>query len=180
MYCPECRNEIRKGATVCGFCGAQIPAAGKKENVLGGVVGAMLGSLLGAACIILLDQLGFVASLSGLVLAICSLKGYELLGGKLSGKGILICIILMLTVPYFANQVSAAISFMGYVAESGDQVSFAHAFAAVPALLSECGYDYGMYTYTLDSGAYYRGLAMIYGFTVLGAFSTVKNALKKK
>lgn len=53
---------------------------GKKENVVAGVVGALLGSLLGVACIVLLGQLGYVAAVSGIVMAICTMKGYELLG----------------------------------------------------------------------------------------------------
>lgn len=32
----------------------------KPENVLAGIVGALLGSVLGAACIVLLEQLGYV------------------------------------------------------------------------------------------------------------------------
>ena len=49
----------------------------KPENVLAGIVGALLGSVLGAACIVLLEQLGYVAALSGIVLAICTLKGLK-------------------------------------------------------------------------------------------------------
>ena len=57
----------------------QQESAGKPENVLAGVVGALLGCLLGVGCIVLLGQLGYVAALSGIVLAVCTLKGYELL-----------------------------------------------------------------------------------------------------
>ncbi len=54
---------------------------GKTENMVAGTVGALLGSLLGVACIVLLGQLGYVAAVSGIVMAICTMKGYELLGG---------------------------------------------------------------------------------------------------
>ena len=57
---------------------------------MGGVVGALIGSLLGAASIILLSQLGYVAAISGVIMAVCALKGYELLGGKLTKKGVII------------------------------------------------------------------------------------------
>ena len=48
----------------------------KRENVLAGIVGAFLGSLIGVACIVIVGQMGYVASICGLVMAVCSLKGY--------------------------------------------------------------------------------------------------------
>lgn len=52
-----------------------------RDNVVAGAVGAFLGSLIGVACIVLVNQLGYVASICGLVMAVCCLKGYALLGG---------------------------------------------------------------------------------------------------
>lgn len=40
----------------------------KKENLVGGVVGALIGSLLGVASIVLLSQLGYVAAISGVIM----------------------------------------------------------------------------------------------------------------
>ena len=62
----------------------------KRENIAAGIVGAFLGTLLGVVCIVIIDQMGYVASVSGFVMAICALKGYELLGGTLSKKGAVI------------------------------------------------------------------------------------------
>lgn len=192
MNCPKCGKEIHDLATMCEYCGAEInpadvkinpaeaPLTVKSENFVAGCVGAFLGSLLGAASIILFDQLGYVAALSGLILAICTLKGYELLGGKLTKKGIFISIILMLVIPVFAYRISSAISFVAYAAESGEQISFALAYAAVPQLLEPTGFDYGMYNYTFDSGAYNDALIMIYVFILIGAFSTVRSVLKSR
>ena len=72
----------------------------KKENLVGGVVGALIGSLLGAASIILLSQLGYVAAISGVIMAVCALKGYELLGGRFSTVGLVVSIVLMLVMTY--------------------------------------------------------------------------------
>ena len=47
-----------------------------KENVLAGAVGAFLFSLVGGILWFVLYQLGFLASLSGLVGVICAVKGY--------------------------------------------------------------------------------------------------------
>lgn len=210
MFCPKCGKEYHSGAVMCEYCGKSlvetdakapvtpespvisaqdptdvfggVPASpDKRENVFGGIVGAILGSLLGGLSIILFDQIGYVASVSGLILAFCALKGYALLGGKLTRKGIIFSIVLMLIVPYFANQISSAINFAKYVSESGGlAIPFAEAFKAVPALISKDGFDWGMYHYTLDSGKYTTGLLMIYGFAALGAFTTVRSALKNK
>ena len=68
----------------------------KRENVISGIVGAFLGSLIGVVVIVLLDQLGYVAALSGIVMGVCTLKGYELLGGKLSKRGVVISVLIMI------------------------------------------------------------------------------------
>ena len=38
--------------------------AERRENVLTGLIGAFLGSLIGGACIVAIGQLGYVASIS--------------------------------------------------------------------------------------------------------------------
>ena len=53
----------------------------RQENIVAGVVGAFLGTLLGVVCTVVIGQLGYVASVSGLIMAVGALKGYELLGG---------------------------------------------------------------------------------------------------
>ena len=77
---------------------------GKTENMVAGTVGALLGSLLGVACIVLLGQLGYVAAVSGIVMAICTMKGYELLGGRFSTVGLVVSIVLMLGMTYVGYQ----------------------------------------------------------------------------
>ena len=47
-----------------------------KENVLAGVVGAFLFSLVGGILWFVLYQIGYLASISGLVGVICAVKGY--------------------------------------------------------------------------------------------------------
>lgn len=48
----------------------------RPENVVAGVVGAFLGTLLGVVCTVVIGQLGYVASVSGLIMAVGALKGY--------------------------------------------------------------------------------------------------------
>lgn len=180
MKCKKCGKEIHDSAIMCEYCGQRVvevaavnPAAPevrpeKKENVAGGIAGALAGALIGAASIILLNQLGYVASISGFVLAFCTLKGYELLGGKLSKKGVVICIILTVITPYIADRASWALAFAQAYSDEG--VGFMDWFASIEGLIAE-GW--------IESGDYIKNLLMLYGFTALGAFSTLRSAIKK-
>ncbi len=184
MNCPTCGELLEENAKFCGKCGNAIPSAAspvaettvtetpaaeqKPENVFTGIVGALIGAAIGAGAIILLSQLGYIASLSGLVLAVCTLKGYELLGGRQSVKGIIICIALMLITPYIADRIDWAIVVAREFAAEG--VTFGEAFAVIPELIGE----------GIESADYIKNLLMIYGFTALGAFGTIRGLFKKK
>ena len=168
MNCSKCGSEIPDGMDRCENCGNGAAVAVKRENMVTGAVGALLGAVLGGGSIILLSQLGYIASVSGLILAVCTLKGYELLGGRLSKKGIVISIVLMLVTPYLADRLDWAIVIMQAWADYN--VTFAEAFAVMPELLADG---------TIEMAEYVKNLLMIYGFVLLGAFSTLKNTLKK-
>ena len=171
MNCINCGNEIEEGTQRCQVCGheaASEKTGVKRENFVTGLVGAFLGALLGGGCIIALSQLGYIASISGLVLAVCTLKGYELLGGRLSKKGIITSVLLVLVTPYLADRIDWAVVVMREWADYG--VTFAEAYASIPDLLAEGA---------IEQGAYIKNLLMINGFAALGAFSTLKNAFKK-
>lgn len=177
MNCQKCNATIADNATFCEFCGAEVTAPAtttvapvesvKPDNLVTGIVGALIGAALGAAAIILLSQLGYVASISGLILAVCTLKGYELLGGRLSTRGIVISILLILVTPYIADRLDWAIVIMKEIPE----LSFGEAFAALPVLLEE---------EAIEMGEYIKNLLFIYGFAALGAFGSLKSVLKKK
>lgn len=137
----------------------------KKENLVGGVVGALLGSLIGAVCIVLLGQLGFIASLSGVVMGVCALKGYELFGGKLSRNGVIICAVIMLVMVYLANRMDWAIT----VAQSFE-MSLRDSFRAIPILITE---------EIIEIGNYLLNLFTVYAFTLVGAIPTVRTALRR-
>lgn len=164
------------GALLCEHCftqrseemsSSELQQNQKKENLVGGVVGALLGSLLGVAVIVLLGQLGYVAALSGIVLGVCALKGYELLGGRLSTKGIVISIVIMVIMVYVGNRLDWAVSAAKYYVD----LDVLSAFRLIPALLRE-GY--------LVAGTYYGNLAMVYLFTAVGAVPTIINTLRTK
>lgn len=185
MNCPKCGNPMAFGADTCEDCGYSISAqpvetapdqitetdisTQKPDNVVTGTVGAIIGAVIGGAAIILLSQLGYVAAISGLILAVCTLKGYELLGGRLSTRGIVICIVIMLVAPYIADRIDWAILVMQEFADEG--VTFGEAFAAIPFLIEE---------EAIELSGYLLNLALIYVFAIVGAFSTLYGVIKKK
>lgn len=136
----------------------------RRENIAAGVVGALLGTLLGVVCTVVLGQLGYVASISGLVMAVGALKGYELLAGRLSKKGAVVSSILILGMTYLAHRLSLAISL---TSELGMDVL--RCFQAIPPLLR---------TGLLDGPAYWGDLVMLYVFTLLGAVPTIIAGLR--
>lgn len=162
-------------AHLCGNCFAQLQhdasvnasqTRQKKENVLGGVVGALLGSLIGVASIVILSQLGYVAALSGILMAVCTLKGYELLAGKLSNKGIIISCVLMIVMTLLGDQLDWAI-----IVSRELEVDFFTAFRIFPELLV---YE------IIDIGNYFGNLALLYLFGLVGAVPTIMGAVKNR
>lgn len=142
-----------------------VPAP--RENVVTGIVGALIGAAIGGAVIILLGRLGYVASISGWILAVCTMKGYQLLGKGFSMKSAIICLILIIVTPYLADRLDWAL----YVKDAwGDEVTLGEAFAIVPELI---GLDASL------KAEYIKGLVMIYIFAALGAFSTIKSLFSK-
>lgn len=136
----------------------------KRENVVAGIVGAFLGSLLGVACTVLVGQLGYVAAISGLVMAVCSLKGYELLGGRLGKTGVIVSSILIVVMTYLAHQLDWAIS-----VASALEAGILESFRAIP-YLREAG--------AIEARSYWGGLVMLYLFTLVGAVPTIIAGLR--
>ena len=159
--CGDCFTDIQQNRMA-----TMIQKEQKKENVLGGVVGALLGSLIGVVCIVVLSQLGYVAALSGIVMAICTLKGYELLGGKLTRKGIVIGAIVMLLMTFVGDQLDWAI-----VISRELMLDYVTSFRLIPALLEED---------IIEAGAYFGNLALLYLFLLLGAVPTILNTLRNQ
>lgn len=136
----------------------------KQENVAAGIAGALIGSLAGVVCTLVIGQLGYVASISGLVMAVGALKGYEALGGRLSKKGAVISSVLILGMTWLAHRLSWAIALAGEL-----EANVFECFRAIPALL-EAG--------VLEGPAYWGDLVMLYLFTLLGAVPTILGGLR--
>ena len=136
----------------------------KQESMLAGILGALVGGVIGGAAIVLVGQLGLISAISGVILAFCTLKGYELLGKKLSKQGILVCIVIMLAVPYLADRISWALVIMKEF-----EWLFGDAFLYVHQVVTE---------FELEAN-YWKDLLFVYAFTALGAFTMIKQTLKQ-
>ena len=128
-------------------------------------MGALLGSLLGVLCIIVFSQMGYVAAASGVVMALGVLKGYELLGKKISKKSIVICVIIMLVMTYVGARLQWALKFS---IESGG--NFFDNYRKVPQVMAAI--DSNMRTYVLN-------LILIYVFMLLGAVPIMRSRLRE-
>lgn len=134
------------------------------ENVFLGFIGAILGSLIGVAAIVFVGQLGYISYISGLVMGVCVVKGYELLAKRFSTKGAIISIIVSLVMTFFANQLDWSVSFQRYYGLSiFDTLPYIHEFLAE-------GY--------IDSYTYYFNLAFVFIFNVIAAAVTINSLLK--
>ncbi len=173
MKCSNCGAEIKEGEQRCQYCGnavnniqnnvyANQNVEEKNENVVLGVVGAIIGSLAGAVAIILLSQLGVVASASGLAMSFCTLTLYEKFSGKLSKKGIIICILIMLVVTFLAENLAISIQ----IAKQSRYSTF-YVFKNFFQLIS----------YADVVGDYIMDLVLVYVFTAGGAFGIIKTKL---
>ena len=164
-------------AKVCEHCGVETGAAAigveleKPENVVAGIVGAFLGAVIGAVMILVLSRMGRVAAISGVVLAVCTLSGYRLLGGKLTKKGIAIAVVLMAVVPYVADRIDWALLLMEQAQAEGLNWTFSECFQILPQLLEE---------EILDKNVYLTNLLMQYVYTAIGVVAYLVSDKKKK
>lgn len=186
MNCPNCGSQIADTATFCGYCGQplaqqqqpvyqqpvqqpvyQQPAyqtpeiAPKQENMLMGIIGALIGAALGGLVIFLFLKMEIIAALSGLAVAFFTLKGYEMLGKNLSKMGIIFCVIIMLIIPWLAHEVYWATEIMDTF-----NADFADAFESVSDLVKPEAYE--------------ENLVTLYIFTILGGAALVFNTFKNQ
>ena len=156
--------ELNSGISAASSAKAETK---KEQNIPLGTVGAILGSMAGAILIILLDRIGYVASISGLVMAIATVYLYQKFAKGISGKGIAICVVIMIVMVLIAENIACSIAIVDKLAKLGyDNYSVGDIFNNFFRLLAE-GY--------IDSEVYFGNLALVYLFTALGAFGVIKS-----
>ncbi len=145
---------------------AQTATKAKKSNFLGGIVGAVLGALIGCVAWVLIFRAGYIASIAGLIMAVCAMKGYELLGGHLDRKGVIASIVILIAGVYLSNKI--AWSWEAYAALKDLDITFFDVFRNLNAIIMESGL----------SGEFYSDLAIGYGLTALGSIRNLINAFR--
>jgi hypothetical protein len=136
-------------------------------NIIGGIVGALLGALIGVAAWVVIYQLGYISGIAGLVMIICSLKGYELLGGHLSKAGVIISCIISVIMVIVAEQVCLGIEIYNAYNDYYE-ITFFDAFRSATSFLEEADIR----------NAVIYDLVMGYILMVVGAFGTIRQAYK--
>ena len=139
-----------------------------RDNVITGTVGAFLGSLTGVACIVLVSKLGYVAAISGVVMAVCAIKGYALLGGRFSKRGAAISGLMIIVMTYVANKINFALSMIEVLSDV-EGISFFHIYQSIGILLENRDF----------SRLYWGELALLYLFTLLGGVPVLISSLRE-
>lgn len=176
--CSRCKNVLPLRTALvdgnpellCGGCFSQVMNGAdaknrKKENLPLGLIGAALGVLLGTVLWVIIGQFGFIAGIAGYAIVFCGMKGYELLGRKLSKAGIVICVLLSLLMIAGAEYISLGLVIYKELKEvSSLYVSLGDAFAFIPELLGESEVAAGVA----------KDLIVGYGLAIWASFSSVR------
>ena len=146
-----------------------------KENVLAGLVGAFLFSLAGGALWFVLYLVGFIAAISGLVGAICAIKGYSVFAKKESVKGIIMSVIISLIVMVIAWYFCLAHDIYTVYKEgfAAGEIDFSYTFFESVRLAPEFLKDPEI------RGAYLKDLGLGLLFCVIGGGSYVVNKIRE-
>lgn len=160
---------------MCSDCGSNFRRADinsivkkMKSNIVSGTIGAILGSLVGAAAWVFIYRLGYIAGLVGLVAFVCAAFGYEKLGKVMDGKGVLVTMIVTVVMLYFGHRI--AWTWDIYDVYKAEGFNFFECFKVFPLVMEE------------SSGAweiFYKDLVIGYAFSFLCSIRPIANLLKK-
>ena len=155
---------------------ADAPETKKEpENVLLGTLGAVIGSIAGGLLIIILSRVGFVAAISGFVMAFATIGLYQKFAKGLSTKGIIICIVVMVLMTLLAENIADSIQVMNEANAElkvyGQQVDFGYIFFNFYDLIAQGA---------IKGDVYAGSLGLTYLFTALGAFSIIKSSFSNR
>ncbi len=143
-----------------------------EENVLFGIVGAFLFSLAGGVLYVILNMIGYIAAISGLVGVVCAIKGYAFFAKKESTRGVIISVIIAAVVLVIAW-------YVGFCLDLAEAYEIWHAEGEVDYVpnVFEC-MSFG-YIYLPDNPAYFADLAISLVLAAVGCGSYVYKMLKK-
>lgn len=162
---------------LCQNCHAQVEDSiaatatemkSKRGNLISGIVGALLGSLIGVVAWVLVYQLGYIAAIVGLVMIVCTFKGFSMFGGKLNGLGIGVCVLVSVVMLYVAERLSVSLDIYN-AAKTMYDITFFDAYRSFPEFMAE----------SEVKAAVIQDMIYGYGFMAVGGFSTVWHTYKQ-
>ncbi len=152
----------------------KIDGIEQKENVLLGIIGAFLFSLVGGVLYIVLSWVGFIAAISGFVAVFCAIKGYSFFGKKESKKGVIISVIVSAIVLVIAWYLGFCIDMINAYEEA----------LKAQGLKFDIGFFEYLTKYSFEdlkiNPEAFVNLAMSLGLGIVGCFSYVKGLLKPR
>lgn len=143
------------------------PEPAALSNPITGIIGALVGSILGVVLWVVIYHMGYIASIAGLAIIFCALKGYEILGRSLDKKGVVISSVIALVMVFVANHMAWTYEFYVELKDWLD-MTFVEMFKIMPDLIKEAD----------AVKEYLSDLGFGYVLTLIGGVSTIINKFK--
>ena len=166
FLCPESAEGINYNMNQ-----ASTAYKGIKENYVLGIIGALLGSVVGAAVILLVARMGYVSAISSAVMGFAVVFGYKKLGKKFSVVAGNLCIVISIAMTYLAFRVDSTWDLFNAFRDAGwDDMTF-----------MECFKDAKEWYEELDAMSdYTRNMVLMVLSGVVGAVAAVWVELKER
>lgn len=161
---------------------ARSPEIEPKENILLGVLGAILFSLAGVVIYFLLNQAGYIASISAAFGAYAALFGYGLFARKKDSKaGIITSAVVTVVMMILSIYLCYVYELYSEVRDTGVAVSLGRiAGDLLKTLFGSGKLCYGINEWTIDMSVLLKDLLMTLLFTALGLWGFVQTQRQKK
>lgn len=140
-----------------------------RENVIAGIVGAFLFSLIGGVLYFIIYQFGYIAGICGLITVVLSSFGYQLFSGrKNSLKGVFISVIMSALSIVLAEYLGLSYAFYDvYRMEISAPFTFFDAVRMTPEILEE----------SEVMAAFVKDLGIAFALGAVASFSNIRNAV---
>ena len=114
-------------------------------------------------------QLGYIAAIVGLVMVICTFKGYTLFGGRLNMAGIVVCVLISVGMLYVAEQAALALEIQQAMSAYIGEISFFDAYRSISEFME----------FPDVKNAVIYDLVMGYLLMAVGSFSLIWQTYRK-
>ncbi len=187
--CNACGAYIEQDAVTCASCGSNDVVENTEcveqeqpinttpsdindnGNIVAGVVGAFLFSIIGGILYFIVYQFGFIAGICGLVMFVLANFGYSLFAGtknRNSVPGLVSSIVCMIVMLFLAEYL--CLSYEIFRVYQTEGITFFDAVWATPQFLAESDI----------SGPFISDLLFAYIFGFFASISNIKNIIKAR